>query len=414
MSYCDCALSQADESRRAPRQRRGAVVVLMAVFMVVLVAMVAFGLDIGYICSTQAELQNAADAAALAGAHQALRATVGNDTDANSVAQITITEARQAAQQFGSYNRAGGVTLQVPANDVIVGYQADPGPQSVSDWSTGQPVPNCVQVTVRRDGTANGALPLIFAPVLGTNSSNLSATATAAFHPARQTVTGFKGTPGGPNAKLLPITISVASWVQFVNSGLSPDGTRHDNYTAELSLPNSGTNPPDNVSLGPDHTPELQGVYPDRTMPGNYGLVQFDATASAGSGNVAQWIRDGASPAELSTYGPNGIQATPTSPCTIEAGPGMKSSLVSDFASVIGQPRAIPLYSSYSGSGAGGTYTIVGFAGVTIVSASGSGNSISIVFQPTILIDSTATRSSSAQTNVTQFVYPQSPVVLVR
>ena len=100
-------------------------------------------------------------------------------------------------------------------------------------------------------------------------------------------------------------------------------------------------------------------------------------------------------------------------PATLQGGTGLKSSLVDDLEAIVGQPRAVPLFSSYSKTGSGAKYTIVGFVGVTIVRAAGSGSHIDIVFQPTVLIDPTATFDTTS-TTVTEFVYPQVPVVLVR
>ena len=401
--------------RRASRirRRRGAVVVLMACFLVILVALLAFALDIGYICRVQSELQNAADAAALAAARQAMQAAVRSDAETDELAGDIASAARLQAKQIAWANRAGGVSLYLRSSDMVVGYEAAPSDQPLSSWEWGQPPPNCVQVTVRRDWEANGALPLIFARVLGRNYSNLSATATAAFCPGRFRVTGFKGTSNGPNAKLLPIAISVDTWNQYMSSGRSPDGVRYDGYSVETVLPNSGTQPPNNVTFGGDNKPELKGVYPEETMPGNYGLVQFNPTTPQSEGASANWIINGPSPSDLSGFGANGLQATPQQPATLQAGTGLKSSLIDDLQAVVGQPRAVALYSSYSGSGSGGTYTIVGFAGVTIVSATGSGSKISVVFQPSIVIDPTVTTDTTTQ-SYTEFVYPQVPVVLVR
>lgn len=77
----------------------------------------------------------------------------------------------------------------------------------------------------------------------------------------------------------------------------------------------------------------------------------------------------------------------------------------------------MPLFSSYSGQGSNTYYTVVGFAGVTVVKASGSGSNISIAFQPMLAIDPTATSVLSGSSNggiVTQFVYTVSPISLVR
>src|SRR5207248_5530722 len=56
--------------RRTQSPRTGAVVPMVAVLIVLILAMVAFAVDIGYICVVQKEMQNAADSAALAGASQ--------------------------------------------------------------------------------------------------------------------------------------------------------------------------------------------------------------------------------------------------------------------------------------------------------------------------------------------------------
>src|SRR5438105_2250710 len=48
--------------------RRGAVTPFMALMLVPLLAMMVFSVDLGWILQTQAELQNVADASALAGA----------------------------------------------------------------------------------------------------------------------------------------------------------------------------------------------------------------------------------------------------------------------------------------------------------------------------------------------------------
>src|SRR6185369_15977722 len=114
---------KASEVRRPTRRRRGATVVLMACLMVVFVAMVAFALDIGYICSVQAELQNAADAAALAGAQQSLQAMTASNSEAAIIAPTIVSSASHSAQQIGGSNQAGGKPLEIIAADVTVGYE---------------------------------------------------------------------------------------------------------------------------------------------------------------------------------------------------------------------------------------------------------------------------------------------------
>ncbi len=56
------------ESRRLRETRRGALTILAAVMCIVLLGMVAFAVDIGYILSSKEEIQRTADAWALAAA----------------------------------------------------------------------------------------------------------------------------------------------------------------------------------------------------------------------------------------------------------------------------------------------------------------------------------------------------------
>jgi hypothetical protein len=90
------------------------------------------------------------------------------------------------------------------------------------------------------------------------------------------------------------------------------------------------------------------------------------------------------------------------------AGPGLHSSLSSDFQSIIGQPRIVPLFSSYSGNGSNAQYTVTGFAGVTVVSATGNGGNFQLVLQPTIVVNANATVQAGPQAG-SAFIYASPP-----
>ena len=121
------------------KSRRGAVAVLVAVLMVVLLAMVSFCVDIGYMTRVNAELQNAADAAALAGASK-LTTPQFNGINSSGPAQASIAAARSEAQKFATLNSAGSTTLSLLSSDTMVGYMANPTnqQQTLSAWSAGQ------------------------------------------------------------------------------------------------------------------------------------------------------------------------------------------------------------------------------------------------------------------------------------
>ena len=63
-----CARRVTQQRREARGPRRGAIVPLTALLLVVLLGMLAFAIDLSYASEVESELQNVADAAALAGA----------------------------------------------------------------------------------------------------------------------------------------------------------------------------------------------------------------------------------------------------------------------------------------------------------------------------------------------------------
>ena len=109
-------------------KRRGSIVVLAALLMVLLVGMLAFAIDIGYMSTVKAELQNAADAAALAGAerlqNQFVQYYAPGQMNQSGILQYITTNTTDpnspiaTAQRFAGYNKAGGVYLNLPASDI--------------------------------------------------------------------------------------------------------------------------------------------------------------------------------------------------------------------------------------------------------------------------------------------------------
>ena len=114
------------------QQRRGATAVLVAVLIVLVGGMAAFGIDPARVYAGVNEMQTGADAAALAGALQL---------------QHTGTSPVSAVQTFAANNRAFGSAITLPAADVEGGFwdpAADTFTPSAS-WSAN----NAVRVTTR-------------------------------------------------------------------------------------------------------------------------------------------------------------------------------------------------------------------------------------------------------------------------
>ena len=172
----------------------GAVAVMTAIFLVVLLAMAAAAIDIGHALVAKNELQNTADAAALAGtrelgimyegmtpAEQQVYVLTGGD-------QATIVA---AVQTTAVANSAAGVPITVNAADIAIGTW---NPTTRIHTPTVNQ-PKAVRVLARRDSSANGAISTFFAGVVGLTSVSVSAVATADMTAVGQTAPGQLDVP---------------------------------------------------------------------------------------------------------------------------------------------------------------------------------------------------------------------------
>src|SRR5688572_3950787 len=93
-------------------KRRGAIAPFAAILSVFLLAMVAFAVDVGWMVTTNNQLQNAADSAALAGADPLMDGYVqyqlAGSSQKTKILQTSLAEARELAKKFAGYNAAGG------------------------------------------------------------------------------------------------------------------------------------------------------------------------------------------------------------------------------------------------------------------------------------------------------------------
>src|SRR5207302_7701348 len=169
-------------------RRRGAMIPLFAVLLIPLLAMLAFSIDAGWMVLTRTDLQNTADAAALAGAEKLQEMWVQYYSPGQVSQSIILTQAvtnsgpsspMATAEKFSALNKAGNVNITLPDQDVTFGFTDAQG-NYTSPYLLG--FPNTIQVVVRRDDVANGPLNLFFAKVLGISSMNITATARATIY----------------------------------------------------------------------------------------------------------------------------------------------------------------------------------------------------------------------------------------
>jgi Flp pilus assembly protein TadG len=365
-------------SIRARRpSRRGTVIPFLAVILTFLVAMLAFSLDLGRTAMCRAQLQNAADAAALASA-----SALGTDNQIlpyQSGSQATdLGSARALAQKFAQanfYDTNASVSVVLDqTNDVGAGILSYPY-SVTSSYSTSGTVPyNSITVNTFIDSTHGGNLSFLFAPVIKQFTTSVQATSTATVQlfpiSSIKAVSGYR-------SPIIPITMSFSDWTKMVNNQ-----TGLDNYTYSAT---TGA-----VSSGSDGLQEQQ-LYPGSNgTSSNNGLLQF-GTGGHSDSVVSDEIINGPTYSEMiEQWPPSGSPPwNAQHEFTIGADPGWRATNFTDLASATGQVRLIPINDGTSpGNGANGIYTIVALAPVRIMASTmGGKNTGTAMVQPAVLND---------------------------
>src|SRR3954463_4160009 len=99
------------KTMRRHETRRGAITVLAAIMAVVLVGMVAFSVDVGYVLSAKEELQRSADASALATCWED-----GKQLGKGDGVSTAPGAAGTTAAQYASLNRVTGNAISLDTN----------------------------------------------------------------------------------------------------------------------------------------------------------------------------------------------------------------------------------------------------------------------------------------------------------
>jgi hypothetical protein len=137
----------------------------------------------------------------------------------------------------------------------------------------------------------------------------------------------------------------------------------------------------------------------DTNTPSSFGLVDT-GVPSNNAPAFRNWIDNGSTPNDISYLLKNGLlPVSPSAAAPWKVGPGLQSTLITNFQSQLSVPNLIPLFVPYSplpnyiaaaGDGQNGTYAIIGFVGVSITQADGSGaQSLTVSIQPSAIVDPT-------------------------
>jgi hypothetical protein len=382
--------------------REGTILVLAAVMIVMILAFTAFTIDMGYIALTKTQLQSASDASAHAAGIELVQGTGPIPVTAATVQAL----AEQAAVAVASSHKTGDhlAAYVEPNRDMRFGLLEWNSVTGSWEESWGVGPYNLVEVTVHRDQSVSGngdrPLTLFFAPILGQRTADLSVTAQAAMIPAA----GFKVLPGSTlTAGVVPIAIDDGSWNNLMN-GLASDG---DNFSYDPA-----TNA---VVNGSDGVPELN-IFPDSDAtlpPGNRGTVDF-GSANNSTADLSRQILYGLNDSDLS-YFPNNEFNLDNTPIDLNGDPGISAGIKDELATIIGQPRAFPIFSNVTGPGNNATYfsnvtgpgnnatyTIIKFVGATILEVELTGANKRVIVQPATFVDSTGVRGEGGIGSIIQ------------
>jgi len=337
------------------KSRRGSILVISAIMMVVMFAMLAFGVDIGYMMLVRTQLQSSADASALAATQELFNS---HFVTPEPLINSTLEQTKTMARYYAASNCAGGVACSLADADITVGrLDLSAGPTAALTFANPSRY-NAVQVRVQRTGEQNGEVPLFFARVMGINSVQSHAVAMAAY---ADNFVGFAAPPadGSENLHMLPFALDKQTWDDLLA------GRTSDSWSW-----NEGNK---SISSGSDGVREAN-LYPQGTgSPGNRGTVDVGSSNNS-TRDISRQITDGIS-AEDFSYLPGGkLTFSSDGTLTLNGDTGMSAGFKDELASIIGQTRVIPIFNAVSGNGNNAQYTIVQLAGVRIMAVKMTGD----------------------------------------
>jgi Flp pilus assembly protein TadG len=298
----------------------GATAVLVAICLTMLIGFAALAVDVGYLYATRNELQNVADAAALAGAgylgtvYAALTYTEQQDYT------FSRTEVVDAIQQVAQKNSAAGVNITIADSGInALGEDIVIGIWNGTSVSASLTSPDAVRVVARRQEGVNGPVSTFFANIFGVADMEVGAVATAALTGPATAAEGTLRTPFAISELIFeqpcteeiifsPTTDSCAGWHNFVDDANTNDlsdklfgliqGHETKDYLCDtcgddtLTLGDAWLDT--NFDLNKEATPEITAAFttgnPMNFIGGDLGAlfngVTLDSTYDGNTGNA--------------------------------------------------------------------------------------------------------------------------------
>lgn len=253
-------------------RQRGAVTLMAALLLPVLLGVAALAIDLAYVRVVRNELQNAADAAALAGAHHLAAAvpTSAQWSQAEQQARQTVLLNRAAGRLLTTSEVLGGFWNPQTTGAHLQSLPYTPGPQDVA----------ALQVTVRKaEGVNAGAVPTFLARLWSVHSVAVSARAVAG-----RVAPGLVQ-PGG----VFPLAVSQCLYDNYWNRQASPPSPRLDPATGQPIVFRIGSD----YHYGPCDTGQWTSLHASSVGASQVeGLISSGSLVSLAVGD-AIWVRSG-------------------------------------------------------------------------------------------------------------------------
>ncbi|HEX2768652.1 MAG TPA: pilus assembly protein TadG-related protein, partial [Geobacteraceae bacterium] len=187
---------------------KGFAIVYIVLAIFVLVGCLGLAIDLGHMYVVRGELQNAADATALAGAWALYR----DHRNPDAAPALDFSRAQMRATNIINKNKSDGVSLADGTIETRCWDLTHKHLEPCDTPPTSHQVPAVVVTISRSAGNNGGPVPTFFAKVFGSNQTPVSSKTAVA-------VSGFPGSvPGGA---LFPMAISSCITDPFPNPGAS-------------------------------------------------------------------------------------------------------------------------------------------------------------------------------------------------
>lgn len=298
----------------------GQIIVLAPVMLIVLSGILALTADVGNLFVWRAKLQNAADAASLAGARVLIEQRLSGATETSARA-TALAEAR-AIQQANTAE--AGATIEFGSTNGCTFTPLD-----VSKHAT------AVRVKALRNGSAPGGMVrMSFASLLGIRSCEVGGTAVA------QATSNIRG----------------------VLVGLAPFAVPKDRLV----------DPGQVMVFYPADGEAYNGLGDLTVVPGCFGLLNLDG-GSLGTQELIDWI----------TYGYQGYWGIDPDEdgLWIDGTSGFRAALQKAMKDKIGQEIVVVIYDQVTGQGSNGEFHCIGFVRGTITEVKLTGKPEHISFR---------------------------------